>query len=79
MNKRFEDLDEVELQSLLSKCGDAIMKIFFDDGMEKPLFALLVFNDPRVGQYICNCQRSDVILALREAANRLERKEDVPR
>lgn len=42
-------------------------------------FALVVFEfgDPKVGNYISNVQRDDMILALRELADRLERKQGV--
>lgn len=40
---------------------------------------LLVFDDPKIAQYAATCRREDVILALREAADRLEKNLDVPR
>ena len=43
-------------------------------------FALLVFpfGDPGISNYISNAQRGDMITALREAADRLEKNEDIP-
>lgn len=43
-------------------------------------FALIVFkfNEPGIGNYISNGKREDMITALREAAERLENKEDIP-
>jgi len=78
--KRLEDMTEPELRELMSEMGRAIqMTAALCRLAEPPLFVLLLFNDPKVSQYIANCQRSDCIKALREAADRLERKEDVPR
>lgn len=41
-------------------------------------FMILVFpfDNPGVSNYISNAQREDMVKALREAANRLENKED---
>lgn len=43
-------------------------------------FALLVFDfgKPGISNYISNAQRSDMIAALRETADRLESKQDIP-
>lgn len=77
--KRLEDLDERELGILLTACGNVLVEAFTRQGVEKPLFALVVFNDPAIGQYISNCRREDMIRALRETADRLENREDVVR
>lgn len=47
----------------------------------KFLFTLLVFGEgePGISNYISNCSRDDMIKALRETADRLERNEDNPR
>jgi hypothetical protein len=47
----------------------------------KCLFALIVSDDtgPGVGQYVSNVRRADMIKLLRETADRLERREDIPR
>ena len=43
-------------------------------------FALVLFefHRPGIGHYISNAQRSDMIKALRELAERLEKREDIP-
>lgn len=79
MNKHLKDLDESTLHELLIETSHAIKATFNCFGIEMPLFALIVFNDPKATQYIANCQREDMIDAMRETANRLERKQDVPR
>ena len=43
------------------------------------LFTLLVFDEPGLTQYVSNCDRSTMVRALREAADRLERQEVIPR
>jgi hypothetical protein len=47
----------------------------------KCLFALLFTDDagPGIGQYVSNVERAGMIKMLRETANRLERRQDVPR
>ena len=45
----------------------------------RPMYVLLVFDDPEVAQYISSCQRSDIIKCMRETADRLELKQDVAR
>lgn len=77
--KRLQDMTESELGGLLDAMGVAILGVAAEMGVEKPLFALLLFNDPKLGQYVSNCRREDVILAFEEAAGRLRRREDVPR
>ena len=44
-------------------------------------FALTIFEfyNPGVGDYVSNAERSDMIKALRECADRLEAKEDIPK
>jgi len=43
-------------------------------------FALVVFefDKPGLGNYISNAQRADMITALRELADRLESRSDIP-
>lgn len=47
----------------------------------KCLFALIVADavEPGIGQYVSNVQRADMVRLLRETADRLERREDIPR
>jgi len=77
--KRLEDMDEPELRDLCTKLALGLEYLCEKLGVEKPHFALLLFNDPKIAQYVCNCQRSDVIKAMRACADRLAKKEDVPR
>ena len=45
----------------------------------RALFALIVFDDPGVAQYVSNANRQDMIRALRETADRIEKREMIER
>jgi len=79
-DKPLEFLDEVELGNLMTGIARTIQFQLPDrqDG-QRSAFALLVFDDPKVAQYISSCHRDDVIVAMRACADRIERKEDVRR
>ncbi len=77
--KKLEHMTEPELRAYLNACGQALEAVSDALQVERPLFALVLFNDPKVGQYVANCRREDVIAALRETADRLESRQDVPR
>lgn len=77
--KRLENMDEIELAKLMSMLANGLEYLCEKLEVEKPLFCLLLFNDPGIAQYIGNCQRSHMIAALRETADRLELREDVTR
>jgi hypothetical protein len=76
-----EDMTEPELGELLRSCAKAVNTALSAriQSQHKPMFALLVFNDPEVAQYISSCERADMIRALRECADRLERRQTVER
>jgi hypothetical protein len=42
------------------------------------LFALLIFDGSDEARYVSNAKRSDIVKAMREHANALERMEDTP-
>lgn len=73
-----EHMDEVELRGMMNDVSRSIEMAGLRHGV-KPLFAVVVFNDPEVAQYAANCQRQDMIRAMKETAQRLERKQDVTR
>lgn len=77
--KKLEDMTEVELAALMRTMAKEIQWVARSEGVEPPMFTLLLWNDPATGQYIGNCDRSDMIKALRETADRLEARQDVPR
>lgn len=70
---QLENMTEVELKLLMDATCRAIEATFARLKVEKPRFALVVFNDPKIGQYASNCTRASMIEALRETAERLER------
>jgi hypothetical protein len=79
--KRLEDMDERELGEVMVAAARAVESVL-PPGLGprgKSMFVLVVFDDPKVAQYISSCNRVDMIAAMRETAERLERKEDVPR
>lgn len=43
------------------------------------LFVTLAFEESQFAQYVSNAEREGIIEALRETADRLERREDIPR
>jgi len=77
--KTLRDMTEPELRELMEAMARSIEKMAFAMGVEKPQFALLVWNDPQIAQYISNCTRETMIQALRETTDRIERNQDVPR
>ncbi len=77
--KRLEDMTEPELSGLMKSLAKKVEEVCLSRGVGRPMFTLLLFNDPKVGQYVSNCDRASMVEALRETADRLERKQDVPR
>ena len=77
--KKLKYLTEPDLRELMDAMGNQIKAVSAVLGVEPPLFVLLLFNDPEIAQYVSNCNRSDVVKALKEAASRLENREDVER
>jgi hypothetical protein len=77
--KKLEDMTEPELRHLMNATCEAILAAAEFCDVEKPMFVVVLFNDPAVAQYAANCRREDIILAMRETADRLERRQDVTR
>lgn len=77
--KTLETMTEPELRNLMNEVCLAITTTAADLRVERPLFVVVMFNDPKVAQYAANCRREDIIKAMRETADRLEGKEDVVR
>lgn len=69
------ELTEPELRQFMDGLGD-VVQCSLPAGT---LFALLIFDHPRVVQYVGNANRADMIRAMREAASRLEAREDITR
>lgn len=77
--RTLRDMTEPELGELMTALGRQIEAACAVLEVEKPLFALVLFNDPQVAQYICNCERDDAIKAIRETADRLESRQTLER
>lgn len=77
MADRLEDMTEPELRQLTTFILNEI-KAALPRGCG---FAVLFWplGTHGVAQYGSNCHRADMIAALRETADRLERRQDVPR
>ncbi len=75
--KPLDDMDQPELRALTTSILNGIKaKLPPDTG-----FAVLFWpmTQYKLAQYGSNCRREDMIAALRETADRLEKRQDVPR
>jgi hypothetical protein len=72
-------MTEPELKELMNTACLAVEQAASILAVERPHFVLVMFNDPGMAQYASNCERADVITALRATADRLQRKQDVAR
>lgn len=77
--KRMEDMTEPELRTLFNGFGGVIKNRLIINVAGDPQFCLLIFNDPKVAQYISSCARETMVKALRKAADRIEKNEEVRR
>jgi hypothetical protein len=76
MGRLLRDMNEPEMRHYFNLVGQTIESILPEDARK---FMLVVFDDPGLSQYVGNCERPDIIKAMRETADRLEAKEDIPR
>jgi hypothetical protein len=79
--KRLEDMTEGELSDVMVRCARAVERELPPGAgpRGRPMFVLVVFDDPAVAQYISTCTRASTIEAMRETADRLEARQDVTR
>jgi hypothetical protein len=75
MARKLCDMTEPELKQYMQLLGEATSAVV----PAGTLFVLLVFDEPGLVQYVSSADRSDIIKAMRECADRLEAREDVPR
>lgn len=75
--KRLDDMTEPELADVMTACARAVRLLL------PPNTGFIIvaseFGKGGVGQYIGNGQRPDFIRWMRETADRLEAREDMPR
>lgn len=75
--KKSEKYTEDVMQGLAA----AVNEVLKNETGRKMGFVLLVFDPatPKLGNYVSNCSRADMITCMRETADRLEKREDIPR
>lgn len=66
---------EGSLKLLAAGLNDVITEWFGEMGFALVMFE---FNHPGIGNYVSNAKREDMIKALRETADRLEKNQDIP-
>lgn len=68
-------------EGIMQKLASVIDKCLEDSFGHKLGFALLVFEFDKsgIGNYISNAERETMILSLRETADRLELKQEMPK
>lgn len=78
---RLVDMTEPQIRDMLNRTAGAVSEHLpaGPGRYGKALFALLVFDEPGLTQYVSNANREDIVRALREAADRLDNREDIPR
>lgn len=65
-----EDLTEPELRALMNELATTLQRMIRNRVSGVPKFVLLVFNDPKLTQYVSSCQFEDVVKALQETVGR---------
>jgi len=67
-------------EAIMRQIGLTIEDILQDVSLEKMGFCLIVFefNKPGISNYISNAQRLNMIEALKETVDRLEKNQDIP-
>ena len=79
---RLSDMDEPQLKRYfraLSGMIEGALPPMAGGHNGKCNFVLLVTDESNIAQYAANCRREDVVKFLRETADRLEQREDIPR
>jgi hypothetical protein len=67
---------EKQLRELAKMLDEALRTMY----PERMGFALIVFefHKPGISDYVSNAEREQMVTALRESADRLEKREDIP-
>lgn len=73
--KTLSDMTETELRQVMIDAANKARTAL----PEGTRIVLLAFDDSQIAQYIATVERAGVIKILREAADRLENREDVTR
>lgn len=75
--KQLEDMTEPELKALTTDILDSVGRRLPDETAYAVIFWPM--GEHTLGHYGSNCERKGMIAALREVADRLERRQDVTR
>jgi len=69
-----------QIEEFMTTMGEGIDDMILDE-FGKMGFALIIFefNCPGISNYVSNAKRGDMITALRETADRLEKNQDIPK
>lgn len=76
---KLEDMTEPELKILMNSVCKAIEQTASEFLEDRPMFVIVLFNDPKVAQYASNCNRKSIIESMYETAQRLSNREDITR
>ena len=79
--KSLEDMTEGEISDIMIAAARAVEAVLPRGAgpRGRSMFVLVVFDDPRIAQYISTCERASTIQAMRETADRLEARQDITR
>jgi hypothetical protein len=79
--KEIRDMTEPELREFFRALARRVEDLLppGPSNKGKCLFALIVADADGIGQYVSNCGRPDMARLLRETADRLEGRQDIPR
>jgi hypothetical protein len=81
--RELRDMTEPELRGYFGSLAELIEDVLPPGPSAKGrcLFAIIVADStaPGIGQYVSNMERAGTIKLLRETADRLEAREDIPR
>lgn len=61
MKKKVQDLKEPEIRMLLNAIGIAVETAAEHLGVERPLFCLLLTNDPKFDHYLSNISKQSAV------------------
>jgi hypothetical protein len=79
---RLKHMTEPQLKNYFRALGNVVERALppMEGGHHgKCNFVLLVADESNIAQYLANCRREDMVKFLRETADRLEQREDIPR
>ena len=70
---QLEYMNEPQITNLMAKMARAVKETAKGLDVEEPLFGLIVYNDPKLAQYVGNGTRESMVKAIRETADKMEK------